>query len=105
MDEQKRSHAKPFSAERTKVVVCKIIFFYSIFYMVMKVIAIVFENKSVKVNLLLCIPCLFLAIGGAYLERTKKYTWLYVIVGVLSISVIRFYEYNGSVLIDWLQSL
>lgn len=101
MNPKKRPHAKPFSPERTKVVVCKIIFFYSIFYMVMKVIAIVFEGAWVKANLLLSIPCLFLAIGGAYLERTKKYTWLYVIVGVLTISLIRFYEKD---LMIWLQT-
>ncbi len=84
-------HAKPFSAENTKSVICKIIFFYSVFYVVMKIIAI-FKGSWVMPNLILCVPFLLFAGLGFKMTKTKNYSWLYVIAGALVISFVRYYE-------------
>lgn len=85
------SRARPFSAERTKVVACKIIFFYSIFYIVMKILAVL-NNAWLVANLLLCIPFILFGLIGFWMNRNNKYSWTYLILGVLIISAIRFFE-------------
>lgn len=75
-----------------KALVSKIILFYSIFYVIMKLIAILFQNAWPVPNLILSIPYLiFAGIGWVMLKR-DSYSWIYVIAGVLVISVIRYYE-------------
>ncbi len=75
-----------------KVIISKIIVFYSVFYVVMKLIAILFENAWALPNLILALPFLaFAGIGGLMMKK-EKFSWIFVIAGVLVISVIRFYE-------------
>lgn len=83
----------PFSKERTKAIICKIIFFYSLFFVIMKVIAI-FKGAVMLPNLLLSIPFLVFAAVGFHIDRNKRYSWLYVILGVLVISATRYYEFE-----------
>ena len=61
---------KPFSKERTKATLCKIIFFYSIFYVVMKVIA-AFKGLWVIPNLVLTLPYLIFAAIGFWMTKTR----------------------------------
>lgn len=75
-----------------KALVSKIILFYSIFYVIMKLIAILFQSAWPIPNLILILPYLvFAGIGWVMLKR-ESYSWIYVIAGVLVISVIRYYE-------------
>ena len=75
-----------------KALLCKIIFFYSVFYVVMKIIAVVFEHIWAIPNLILAVPfAVFVAFGG-YMLKQKKFYWVYVIAGVVVISAIRYYE-------------
>ncbi len=75
-----------------KAIISKIIVFYSVFYVVMKLIAILFEDAWALPNLILALPFLLFAIVGGLLMKKEQFSWIYVIVGVLVISVIRFYE-------------
>lgn len=75
-----------------KVIISKIIVFYSVFYVVMKLIAILFEDAWALPNLILAIPFLLFALIGGLLMKKETYSWLYVIAGVLVISAIRYYE-------------
>lgn len=73
-------------------ILTKLIFFYSLFYIVMKIIAILFQNLWAIPNLILTLPyILFAAIGGLLIKK-KRYSWIYVIIGALVISLIRYYE-------------
>ncbi len=60
---------KPFSKERTKATISKIVFFYSVFFVVMKIIA-VFNGYPIKASLILSIPFLLLALWGLF--QVKK---------------------------------
>lgn len=75
-----------------KVIISKIIVFYSVFYVVMKLIAILFEDAWALPNLILALPFLLFALIGGLLMKKETYSWLYVIAGVLVISAIRYYE-------------
>ena len=75
-----------------KALLCKIIFFYSVFYVVMKIIAILFEHIWPLPNLILAFPFVLFAVVGGYMLKQKKFYWLYVIAGILVISAIRYYE-------------
>ncbi|CAM4153422.1 hypothetical protein [Gillisia limnaea] len=78
-----------------KGLISKIILFYSFFYIVMKLIAILFQGAWAIPNLILTLPfVVFAAIGWVMLKR-EEYSWIYVIAGVVIISVIRYYE------MDW----
>ncbi len=75
-----------------KMLLSKIILFYSVFYIVMKVIAVLFENVWVLPNLILALPFLIIAILGGMMLKRNDYYWIYVIAGILVISLIRYYE-------------
>ena len=78
-------------SQRYLVIISKIIFFYSIFYVVMKVAAI-FQGAWVIPNLILAVPYLIFAIVGGIMLKRNSYHWAYVIAGVILISVVRYYE-------------
>ncbi len=75
-----------------KGLISKIILFYSFFYLVMKIIAIVFQGAWAIPNLIIALPfVVFAGIGWVMLKR-EQYSWVYVIAGVVIISVVRYYE-------------
>lgn len=82
---------KPFSKDRFKNTVNKLIFFYSVFFVVMKIIA-VFNGYPYQASILLSIPFLILSFWGLRNVKKESYSWLYVIVGVVVVSLVRFYE-------------
>lgn len=75
-----------------KGLISKIILFYSFFYIAMKIIAIVFQGAWAIPNLILTIPFIVFAIIGWVMLKREHYSWIYVIAGVLIISVVRYYE-------------
>lgn len=75
-----------------KGLISKIILFYSFFYVVMKIIAIVFQGAWAIPNLILALPFVVFATIGWVMLKREKYSWIYVIAGILIISVIRYYE-------------
>ncbi|MFO7721352.1 MAG: hypothetical protein R6W85_13075 [Gillisia sp.] len=75
-----------------KGLISKIILFYSFFYVIMKIIAILFQDAWALPNLIIALPfAVFAAIGWVMLKR-EEYSWIYVIAGVVIISVVRYYE-------------
>lgn len=75
-----------------KAIISKIIVFYSVFYVVMKLIAVLFEDAWALPNLILALPFLVFAVIGGLLMKNEHFSWIFVIVGIIVISVIRFYE-------------
>ncbi|MDX1543387.1 MAG: hypothetical protein R3214_05505 [Christiangramia sp.] len=86
------------TSQRYLVLISKIIFFYSIFYVVMKVLAI-FQGAWLIPNLILGIPYVIFAVVGGIMVKRDSYHWAYVIAGAIVISVIRYYEQ------DWMVQL
>ncbi len=83
-----------------KALFSKIILFYSIFYVVMKLIAVIFQNAWPIPNLLFTFPYILFAIIGWRMMKTENFSWSYVIAGVLVISIIRYYEMEWMVAIQ-----
>ena len=79
------------TSERYLVLISKIIFFYTIFYVIMKILAI-FQGAWVIPNLILAIPYAMFAIVGGVMVKRNSYHWAYVIAGAILISVVRYYE-------------
>lgn len=79
------------NSERYLILISKIIFFYSIFYVVMKIVAI-FQGAWVIPNLILSIPYLIFGVIGGLMVKRNSYHWAYVIAGAVLISVVRYYE-------------
>ena len=79
------------TSQRYLVLISKIIFFYSIFYVVMKVLAI-FQGAWIIPNIILALPYLIFSIVGGIMVKRNSYHWAYVIAGAIVISVIRYYE-------------
>jgi hypothetical protein len=75
-----------------KVIISKVIVFYSVFYVIMKLIAILFDDAWALPNLILALPFLLFAIIGGLIMKKESFSWIFVIVGVLVISAIRYYE-------------
>ncbi|TQI70228.1 hypothetical protein JM79_1138 [Gramella sp. Hel_I_59] len=84
--------------DRYLVLISKIIFFYSIFFVVMKVISM-FQGAWVIPNLILSLPYLVFGLVGGYMVKYNKYHWAYVIAGVILISIVRYYE------VEWMLQL
>ncbi len=75
-----------------KAIISKIIVFYSVFYVVMKLIAIIFDGAWALPNLILALPFFIIAIVGGLLMKKEQFSWIFVVVGVIVISAIRYYE-------------
>ncbi|MDT0676027.1 hypothetical protein [Autumnicola musiva] len=78
-------------SHRNLVIISKIIFFYSIFYVVMK-ITVVIQGAWLWPNLILSLPFLAFITVGIYMLKINKYYWAYVISGAIVIGVVRYYE-------------
>lgn len=79
--------------------ISKIIFFYSIFYVVMKIIAALGGNAPYA-NLILALPYLFFAVIGWRMVKKSSYHWAYVIAGVVLISLVRYFEQDWMIAIE-----
>lgn len=86
-----QNRPKPFSKERTQFLIGRIVFFYSIFYVLIRIFS-GFQHDAVLPYVLISVPFVILAIIGIKFEKQKHYPWIYGIVGVLIMSLIRFYE-------------
>lgn len=80
-----------------KALISKIILFYSIFYVVMKLIAIVVQEAWLWPNLILALPYVIFAAVGWVMLKKNEFSWIYVIAGVIVISIIRYYEMDWQV--------
>lgn len=89
--EDLQNRPKPFSKERTRFLIGRIVFFYSIFYVVIRVFS-GFQHDRIIPYLILSIPFLGLAGFGLRFEKQKYYPWIYGITGIIIMSLIRFYE-------------
>ena len=89
--QDKETERKPFSAKRNKNIITQITVIYSAFYIILKFSAI-FKGQWLWANLSLALPFLLLGLTGFYLLKNQLENWTYVIISILVISLIRYYE-------------
>ena len=89
--EEEQSQRKPFSANRNKNIIIKIQVIYSAFYIILKLSAVI-QGQWIWANLTLALPYLILGLAGIYLLKNKIENWVYVIISIIVISLIRYYE-------------
>lgn len=82
-----------------KALISKIILFYCVFYGVMKLIAVFFQGAWPLPNLIMAIPFIVFAVIGGLMLKRDTYSWIYVVAGVIVISIVRYYE------LEWVQQL
>ena len=78
-------------SHRNLVIITKIILFYSIFYIFMKIV-ILFQDAWLVPNLLLMVPFLLLGIIAGWQVKKEKYSWIFVFVGAAVVILTRIYE-------------
>lgn len=82
---------KPFTADGIRRTLSRIIFFYSILTVLVKLVS-GFQTGQYLAYLIIAGPFVVLSLLGLKIERSKKYSWIYVVAGILLISIIRYYE-------------
>lgn len=100
-EQPEENRPKPFSKDRSKYIIGMVIYFYCVFYIIMKVFEI-FQGAATLPYLILIIPFVALAIIGNRLQRRQSFGWSYVVIGVLLISFMRYYELS---LLQYLQEI
>lgn len=76
---------------RNLVIITKIILFYSIFFVGMKLF-IILQGAWLIPNIILSLPFLVLAMISGYIVKVESYSWLFVFVGTAIIILMRIYE-------------
>ncbi len=79
-------------SHRNLVILTKIILFYSIFYVFMKAIVVIFGNAWPVPNTLLSLPYVILALISWWQVKQEKFSWLFVFIGAAIIILTRVYE-------------
>ena len=92
---------KPFSSEKNKLIITKIIVIYSAFFLVLK-LSVIFQGGWVAEHLLIALPVILLGLLGFYFLKTNSTNWAYAIGSIIAISALRFYEQD---LIVWIHNL
>ena len=78
-------------SQRNLVILTKIILFYSLFYIFMKLV-VIFQGAWLVPNLVLTIPYVILgAVAGLQVKR-ENYSWWFVAIGAVVIILTRIYE-------------
>ena len=85
---------------RNLVILTKIILFYSIFYVFMKLAVVLFGDAWPVPNLLLGLPYVILALVSWWQVKQEKFSWLFVFIGAAIIILTRIYEREFAV---WMQ--
>ena len=78
-------------SQRNLIILTKIILFYSIFFVGMKIF-IVISGAWLVPNLLLALPFLILAVISGFMVKKEKYSWFFVVIGAAMIILMRIYE-------------
>lgn len=79
-------------------IITKIVAYYSLFYAGVKIYGII-NGMWLWPNLLIILGLLVLGLPGLWLIKTGRYYWWYALLGVVLISLLRYYEVE---LVRWL---
>jgi hypothetical protein len=82
----------PFTNPRNKITIYKIIAIYSAFYVLLKLYAIVFKGSWLLPNIILSLPMLIIGGLAWWQLKQEKTSWWYIVVGVIVVSALRYYE-------------
>jgi hypothetical protein len=91
---------RPFSSDKNKLIITKIIVIYSTFFLILKLSSI-FQGGWVMANLLVAFPLVVLGLLGFYFLKSNSTNWIYALSGIAIISAIRYYEQD---LVVWIHN-
>ncbi|EMY80889.1 hypothetical protein ES731_00740 [Psychroflexus gondwanensis] len=91
---------RPFSSDKNKLIITKIIVIYSAFFLILKLSAI-FQGGWVMANLLVALPLVVLGLLGFYFLKSNSTNWIYALGSIVIISAMRYYEQD---LIVWIHN-
>jgi hypothetical protein len=91
---------RPFSSDKNKLIITKIIVIYSTFFLILKLSSI-FQGGWVMANLLVASPLVVLGLLGFYFLKSNSTNWIYALSGIAIISAIRYYEQD---LVVWIHN-
>jgi len=97
---QHDNEPRPLTSEKNRELFTKIIVIYSGFYIVLKLIAVIFGKAWPGPNLLLCLPLAIMGIVGFIGLKKKNTNWWFVLLSAVLIGALRYWE---TALIFWLQ--
>jgi len=92
---------KPFSSDRNKLVITKIVVIYSAFFLVLK-LSVIIQGGWIASNLLIALPFIILGLLGYYFLKTNSTNWVYALGSIVAISAMRYYEQD---LLIWIQNI
>jgi hypothetical protein len=78
-------------SQKNLQILTKIILIYSLFYTALKII-VVFRGAWLEANLILAIPFVLLAAWGIFILKSERSSWLYAVIGILIIVLLRIFE-------------
>lgn len=78
-------------------IITKVVAYYSLFYAGVKIYGIV-KGMLLLPNILIVMGLLALGLPGLWLIKKGRYYWWYALLGVLLISLLRYYEVE---LVGW----
>lgn len=87
-------------SQRNLVILTKIILFYSIFYIFMKAVVVIFGEAWAVPNILLSLPYVILALISWWQVKQEEFSWLFVFIGAAVIILTRIYETQFAI---WVQ--
>lgn len=82
-------------------IIAKIILFYSIFFVGIKLF-IIFQGAWLIPNLVLCIPFIVFAVVSGIMVKNAQYSWLFNVFAIIVIIAVRIYETQ---LTMWVQDM
>ena len=91
---------KPFSSDKNKLIITKIIVIYSAFFL-MLILSSIFQGGWVMANLLIALLLVVLGLLGFYFLKSNSTNWIYALGSIVIISAIRYYEQD---LIVWIHN-
>ncbi|GHA39608.1 hypothetical protein GCM10007103_21220 [Salinimicrobium marinum] len=86
-------------SQRNLIIITKIILFYSIFFVGLKLFVILSGGWPIP-NLVLALPFLILAVVSGIMVKKENYSWFFVAVGAAVIILMRIYETQWT---HWIQ--
>ena len=86
------SKQPPILNPKNKIVFNKIILIYSIFYLALKIYAIVFMNQWFVENLILSSPIIVIGILAYYFQREQIQNWTFILLSIGAAIILRLNE-------------
>jgi uncharacterized membrane protein len=81
----------PLFSERAKANTTKVVLLYSLFFVIMKIVA-GFQGYDWGLNLLIALPFFIILMLGYWLYNAHKINWTFLLISMLAMAAIHYFE-------------